>query len=192
MNSTLGNICDLDLIPAYIDGELNAKAQTAFDAHLTNCADCRDALRAQRQFVCELDSALSADIEIDVPKNFSKVVAARAVSDMSGVRSATEHRKALVFCLFLAVTGFGLLGSATREVAFSVVRRVAGAIVGVVGFFWNAVYDSIVSIAIIFRVLSRKFIVETGSSGFVLVLLALAVILLSRLISGYHRTGATD
>ena len=192
MNPTLENICDLDLIPAYIDGELDAQAQSVFDAHLVDCAACRDELRVHQLFVCELDSAMTADIELEVPKNFSKVVAARAISDMSGVRSAPENRKALVFCLILAVTGFGLLGGATRAVALTVVRRVAGAIVGVVGFFWNAVYDSIVSITVISRVLSRKFIVETGNSEAVLVLLALAVILLSRLISGYHRTGATD
>jgi predicted anti-sigma-YlaC factor YlaD len=192
MDSPLENICDRDLIPSYIDGELDLLAQNRFERHLKECGNCRDELRAHRLFVCDLDSALTTDIQIDVPKNFSQVVAARAVSDMSGVRSAAEKRKTLAFCLLLAVTGFGLLGGATREIAFSVVRRVAWAMVGVAGFFWNAVYDSIVSIAVISRVLSRKFIVETGSLGVVVVLLALAVILLSRLISGYHRTGATD
>jgi len=185
-------LCDRDLIPAYIDGELDVAAQAVFEAHLEGCETCRGELQAHRMFICELDAAMTGDAELAVPRNFSKVVAARAASDMSGVRSAAENRKALVFCVILAVTGVGLLGGATREVVGNVGRKVTGTIFGVFGFFWNAVYDSIASVAVISRVISRKFIVETGGLGFVLVLLALAVFLLSRLISGYHRTGATE
>lgn len=185
-------LCDRDLIPAYIDGELDVATQVVFEVHLESCETCRAELQAHRMFICELDAAMTGDVEVAVPANFSKVVAARAASDMSGVRSAAENRKALVFCAILAVTGVGLLGSATREVVVNVGRKVTGTILGLFGFFWNAVYDSIASVAVISKVLSRKFIVETGGLGLVLVLLALAVFLLSRLISGYHRTGATE
>jgi hypothetical protein len=40
--------------------------------------------------------------------------------------------------------------------------------------------------------LSRKLIVETGSLIPLLVLLGVAILILSRLISDYHRTGATE
>jgi predicted anti-sigma-YlaC factor YlaD len=192
MNATQEKFCERDLIPAYIDGELDDRLQALFEEHVVSCDACRDELQAHRMFVCELDSVMAGAVEVSVPANFSRVVAARATSDMSGVRSAAENRKALVFCVILALAGMGLIGSATRALALNLGQRLVGTIVGVVGFCWNAVYDSIASIAVISRVLSRKFIVETGSFGLVLVLLALAVILLSRLIAGYHRTGATE
>jgi hypothetical protein len=63
---------------------------------------------------------------------------------------------------------------------------------GVIEFAWNTLYDSVVSLAIISRVISRKFIIETGNLGLVFVLFAFALLLLSRLISNYHRTGAVE
>jgi hypothetical protein len=45
---------------------------------------------------------------------------------------------------------------------------------------------------VIVRVLSRKVIVESGSLGALLFFLALAILVLSRLLSKYHRPGATE
>jgi len=45
---------------------------------------------------------------------------------------------------------------------------------------------------VISRVLGRKFIVETGNVTVAIVLLALGVLLLSRLISNYHRAGTIE
>jgi predicted anti-sigma-YlaC factor YlaD len=184
--------CDQKLIPAYIDGELDDATQTLFDAHLESCTDCRDELRVHQQFICALDSVFINDTQLSVPADFSRIVAARAVSDMSGVRTAAENRKALLICLTLAVTGFALIGATTRQVSLTVVRSVLGKVVGVIEFAWNTLYDSVVSIAVISRVISRKFIIETGNLGLVFVLFAFAVLLLSRLIANYHRTGAVE
>ena len=56
----------------------------------------------------------------------------------------------------------------------------------------NIVYDAVAGVVVIFRVLGRKIVVESGSFGVVLVVLAIAILILSRLISNYHRTGATE
>jgi hypothetical protein len=127
-----------------------------------------------------------------VPEEFSKIVAARALSDMSGVRTATENRKALLICLVLAVAGFGLIGATTRQMSLGVLRNVIAKIFGVVEFAWETLYDSVASVAVISRVISRKLIIETGNLGTVVVLFAFAVLLLSRLIANYHRTGAVE
>lgn len=182
--------CDPDLIPFYVDGELDHDVQTVLESHLEKCSKCREDLQLHRLFICELDSALANEANVGVPANFSTLVAARAVSDMSGVRTSAENRKALVFCLILALSGIALLGS-TRTVVLDLGRKIFGMIFGVIGILWNALYDSILSLTVISRVLSRKFIIETGGAGIVLALFALAVILLKRLISDYHRTGAT-
>lgn len=189
MSSSLQNTCAANWVSQYIDGELDHNSEVLFERHLNECTECREELRAQRLFACELDAAFSQELELDVPKDFSRRVAARATSDMSGVRSPAEHKKALGICLSLALVGFALLG-ATTELLFVFARKVVAVIWGVLGVVAVALYDLGVSLAVIFRVVSRKLVVESGSSGYLLLVFALAVLLLSRLILKYHRTGA--
>jgi anti-sigma factor RsiW len=185
-------ICDERLIAAYIDGELDADIRLSLEQHLEHCRDCQSELQAHRLFICELDSVLTQPAVVDVPQDFSRVVAARATSDMSGLRSASENKKALAFCVILAVTAFSLTTNASRNAAITTVRQIAGTVVSTLGVLWMAFYDLVASVAVIFRVLSRKLIVESNSLGPLLVLLALAILLLSRMISRYHRTSATE
>jgi anti-sigma factor RsiW len=187
------NICERNLIAAYIDGELEADATVLFEDHVESCASCRTELRAHRLFICELDAALTDSAEIPVPENFSRMIAARATSDMSGVRTRSENRKALAICIILALAGFALLGARASGAIFGVAEKFVTTSLGVIGFLATAVYDTIAGLAVIFRALSRKVIVETGSLVPLLLLLAFAILILSRLISNYHhRTGATE
>ena len=192
MANSSNKLCDQKLIPAYIDGELDDALQSLFEAHIECCAECRDELRVHQQFICALDSVFINDTEVSIPADFSRIVAARAVSDMSGVRTAAENRKALLICLILAITGFALIGATTRQMSLSLLRSVVAKVVAVVEFAWATVYDSVASVAVISRVISRKFIIETGNLGLVFVLFAFSVLLLSRLIANYHRTGAVE
>ncbi len=185
-------ICERNLIAAYVDGELEANVTALFEDHLESCAPCRTELRAHRLFVCELDAALTETGEIPVPVEFSKMVAARASSDMRGLRTRSENRKALGICLILALGGFALLGATARDTIFMLAERFVSTFFGVAGFISTAVYDTVAGLAVIFRVLSRKIIVESGSLGPVLVLLAVAILILSRMIHNYHRTSATE
>jgi len=68
----------------------------------------------------------------------------------------------------------------------------AAKVFGAAGFLWTAFYDAAASVTVISRVVSRKVFFESGNFGVLLVLLALAVLLLSRLISNYHRAGAIE
>jgi len=185
-------LCDRNLIAAYVDGELETRVNAIFEGHLENCSHCRAELRAHQLFVCELDAALTDTGEIPVPAEFSRMVAARASSDMRGVRTRSEHRKALSICLVLALGGFALLGATARDTIFMLAAKFVSTCVSVAGFISTAVYDTVAGLAVIFRVLSRKIIIESGSLGPVLVLLAIAILILSRLISKYHRTSATE
>src|SRR3982751_274773 len=96
-------LCDQNLIPAYIDGELESGLHAVLSDHLNNCVRCKSELLVHQQIACELDAAFTGQSEVSVPTDFSRVVAARAVSDMSGVRSSAENKKALLVCLTLAV-----------------------------------------------------------------------------------------
>jgi len=185
-------ICERNLIAAYVDGELDENLTKLFEDHLEGCAPCRAELRAHRLFVCELDAALTDSGAIPVPAEFSRMVAARASTDMRGVRNRSEHRKALGISMVLALGAFALLGATARDSVFLVAGKFLATCFRVAGFVSTAVYETLAGLAVIFRVLSRKVIVESGSLGPVLVLLAVAILILSRLISHYHRTGATE
>jgi len=186
-------ICDQNLIGAYVDGELDADLTLRLEEHLTNCADCQFELRAHRLFVCELDSVLhTRSSEIPVPIDFSRRVAARATSDMSGVRTRSENRKALAICLVLALAGFALVGTAARDMFFLVGEKLVSKIFAVLGLLASTVYDAVTGLVLIVRVLGRRVFVETGSLWPMLALLAFGVLILSRLISNYHRSGATE
>jgi len=186
------NFCEQNLIGAYVDGELAADLALRLEEHFNDCADCRFELRAHRLFVCELDSVLHRNRDIPVPPDFSRRVAARAASDMRGVRTRSENRKALAICLALALAGFALVGAAARDTFFVFAGKLVSKVFAVLGLLGSLLYDAVTGLIVIVRVLSRKVIVETGSLWPMLALLAFGVLILSRLISNYHRSGATE
>lgn len=184
-------ICEQNLIGAYVDGELDGDLTLRLEEHFKDCSDCQFELRAHRLFVCELDASLTnKNRDIPVPADFSRRVAARARSDMSGVRTRSENRKALAICMILALSGLALLGAATRSAVFVVIEKFVTKIFSLVEFAVTTVFDAVVGLIVVLKVLSGK--IQSGSSGPLLVLLAVAVLVLSRLLSYYHRTGATE
>jgi anti-sigma factor RsiW len=185
-------ICQKNLIAAYVDGELSEVATAIFEQHIEDCTECRTELRAHRVFVCELDAALTGNVDMPVPADFSKVIATRARSDMRGVRTAAEHRKAIAICMILALTGFALLSATARDNVFVVVGRFIGGVFSIAGFVGGIVYDGVAGLVVISRVVAHKIVNESGSFTVVLVVLGAGVVLLSRLIHNYHRTGATE
>jgi len=185
-------ICQKNLIAAYVDGELSEVATAIFEQHVEDCTECRTELRAHRVFVCELDAALTGNVDMPVPADFSKVIATRARSDMRGVRTAAEHRKAIAICMILALTGFALLSATARDNVFVVVGRFIGGVFSIIGFVGGIVYDGVAGLVVISRVVAHKIVNESGSFAVVLVVLGAGVVLLSRLIHNYHRTGATE
>ena len=191
MTTAQQQFCETTLIAAYVDGELDEDLELRFEEHVQSCEPCRVELRLHRLFVCELDATLTEN-DMPVPRDFSRIIAARATSDMRGVRTRAEHRKALGICMILALIGFALLGATARETVFLIAEKFVATVTGVVRFAAAAVYETVAGFAVIFRVLSRKIIVESGSLGPVVVLLAVAIVLLSRLLSKYHRTSATE
>ncbi|HEX5835746.1 MAG TPA: zf-HC2 domain-containing protein [Pyrinomonadaceae bacterium] len=185
-------ICHKNVIAAYVDGELSEVATAIFEEHIEDCAECRSELRAHRLFVCELDAVMTDKVEIPVPDNFSKVIAVRASSDLRGVRTRAEHRKAIVICVVLALTGFGLLGATARDSVLVLIGKFLSGVFSLGSFIWTSIYDAVAGLVVISRVLGRKLVVDGGSFAVVLVVLAVGIVVLSRLISNYHRTGATE
>ena len=180
--------CQLEDVAAYLDGELGSVALETFEAHLKMCLDCASELRAQRQLLCTLDFAFGESRSFELPHNFTRVVAAHAENDLSGMRQKSERRRAVQLCAILALVAFALLGAAARTLVFDPVRsflRVTGSLLSLL---WQTVYGAGTTIAVIVRVVGRAAVL--GPHGLWL-LVALAFIIslsvLPLLIAKYHR-----
>lgn len=183
-------ICRSEEIVAYLDGELDAASLARLEGHLEDCSHCAAELREQKRLFQELSFALTDEPAIEMPKNFVELVAARAQSDMSGMRDREERRRALGLCLLLAVVSFMLLGgTALRESVLAPLRAGWKAFAALFSFLGHALYDAGAGVAVLSRGLGGRLLFESRGLGLLLLLLfALALFTLARLIVRYHRT----
>lgn len=187
------NICQSDQIAAFVDDELEPAHRLAFEEHVLVCESCAAELGAHRTFMRELDTALANRFDLEVPPNFAKVVAVHAENDMRGVREASEHRKALRYCIILGLIAFALLGVASSRAVLGRVESLFNAIFGIIGLFGRTVYDAMAGFSVLARVFRRGLIGNAGLAELVALLLFVFVIgLLTLLISRYHRTRVLD
>ena len=175
-------------VAAYLDGQLGVAATGQFEAHMEVCQSCRAELNAQRQFLCELDSVLATPKEFSIPQDFARIVSARAESDMRGVRTHGERRRAFLVCLALGLAAFVLLGATAGTSLLVSAALLGNKVLGVMSLLWTTLQDAFIGMTIISRVVVRMFLPESPLTNFAaLVVLVLAVASLSHLIIGYHR-----
>jgi len=186
------NYCQKEQIVAYLDGELAGESLAVFEQHLKGCESCRADLRSHQLLLCELDAALAQDRKGLPSAEFARIVATKAENDMGGVRRKTEHLRALRYAMLLGIVAFALLGASAGEVVIDVVRMILRSLFALVGFISTTAYDAGASALVISRVLSRKFLIESGSTVLLTGLLAVAVMLLSLLIFKYYRTRTNE
>lgn len=185
--------CQSDQIAAYLDGELDDVVCALIEEHLKQCSSCNAEMSEQRFLLRTLDSTFGRSSSLPLPNDFARLVAARAESDMSGVRDRHEHRVALRLCAVLAVAAFAVLGVASSRVVLGVARRVAGLVAAVFELAWTTGYDAVAGVTIISRMLGKGFIHGSLFAGLIaFLILGLALLLLSRLIAHYHRTRLID
>jgi predicted anti-sigma-YlaC factor YlaD len=177
-------------VAAYLDGELDASDGTRFEQHTKTCASCAVALREQRRLLCVLDAAFGdAQQQLQLPANFTQVVKARAQSDMSSVRHRSERRRALLLCAGLAALSFALLGWQAWDELFAPLRAVAGVVATMLDMAGHAIGEAFAGIALMLRVLGGQLLNEPSAfRTATYIILALAIVLLFRLIGNYHRT----
>lgn len=87
----------LDCSPAnlqeYLDGELSVAQEHALETHMSSCVDCLNELNLHKAVLGVLDREGVATPEI--PGNFASVIAARADSQVIGLRRRNERIAAL-------------------------------------------------------------------------------------------------
>ena len=186
--------CRREEIAAYVDGEMDPAACSLFEEHVAGCDVCAGELKVQQKILRELDSALAEDVLVEMPGNFAEVVAARAQSDLSGVRERRERRRALRLCVALVALAVALLGTAAvSESVVAPLRVVWRCSVAIFTFLGHALYDLGAGLAVISRALCSRLLFESRGVGLILVLLFVtALFMLRRLIAGYHRARTID
>jgi anti-sigma factor RsiW len=180
--------CQLEDVAAYVDGELTGAALEDFEAHLRSCGACADELRTQKQLLCTLDVAFNDSRSFELPREFSRVVTARAESDLSGVRRKRERRRALKLCAALALTSFALMGAAARGLVIDPLRSVFRVANILLDFAGRAALDLAETVTVFVRVFTRAiFSAPHGIGVMFLVALLFSILLLPFLIARYHR-----
>jgi len=180
---------------AYLDGELDPAACEEFDHHARACSDCAAALLEQRRLLCLLDTAFDQTFEkrLELPDGFTRQLKARAQNDLSGVRDARERRRALKICAALGVAAFALLGFAALDVVIRPALGALGAASCVLGVAGRASAEAGTGAGAVVRAVAGRLISGAESASvFWVLLLAAGVLLLLRLVSGYHRASARD
>jgi anti-sigma factor RsiW len=180
---------------AYLDGELDARADDEFESHARACRECSAALLEQRRLLCLLDTAFDETFEkrLELPEGFTRQLKARAQNDLSGVRGAGERRRALKICAALGAAAFALLGFAALDVVMRPVMRALGAASGVLGVAGRASAEAGTGAWVVSRAVAGRLVSGSEVAAVVTaLLLAAGLLLLLRLISSYHRASARD
>ena len=159
--------CPRDEISSYIDGELGPEQELDLEMHFAVCSVCSEELKLQRQFLCALDASLVSEPEIELPKDFTKVVVATAESRVSGLRRPTERFNAAFICSGLVLVMMFSLGAASGDplgTFFGVLDKTAA----VASFIGHMAYDVAVGAVIIIRSLSSYFILDSSPTSLAL------------------------
>lgn len=188
MNDFNENQCALEDVAAYLDGELSEAGMVEFEDHLKSCVDCAGELRVQRQLLCTLDVAFNGARSFQLPHNFTRVVTARAESDLRGMRNKHERRRALKLCAMLAAVSFALLGATTRTVVFEPVRSFFKVARSLAQLAWEATSEALLSAAVLVRVTGRAVLLtQNGLAVFIIAVFLVSVSVLPFLLAKYHR-----
>lgn len=153
----INQTCPREEIAVYLDGELSLEDELILENHLADCQTCRTEINLHKKMFSVLDMAFEANQEVELPKNFAKVVAAKAASKVSGLRSKEERFRALAIGagLFL-LTLVGL--SIESDRFLTALGIISGQVVTIFTIGFRMFSDFVVGLAIVSRSLSQQIV----------------------------------
>jgi hypothetical protein len=164
MQNEFKSICPRPEIIPYIDGELSVCEEELLEFHLLDCDCCKKELTEQKKLLCAMDFAFEDKSEIELPKDFAKVVAVRAESNVNGLRDKKERKIALYSIAFLSILGLiGFSGKFESVLAF--LFKCGELIISIGTFVLHFFSDLIISIASVIKMLSYKYIFNSESAS---------------------------
>ena len=173
-------------IAAYLDGELAAHRELELESHFTSCTACLKELNHQKNFLNQLNSRLSSENEIELPKDFTRQIVANAESSVAGLRRPRERFNAFFIIAALLLFVLFALGAEAGNV-FAGFTGVLEQTAAVGGFFGRIVYSFFVGVVVVLRTLAAPF--EMGIVGVVVGfgLFAATSVLLSKMVFRLRR-----
>ncbi len=157
------HICPNDDIAAYVDGELSAEAETAFERHISECEACARGLLDQRQFLAALTASFDDASSIQMPADFTKRVVSNAESTVAGVRRPNELLTAV--CITAALFSFSLFAFGGEAFAIAITVEALGERVLALGLF---VLRMAGGLAFAIAVISRSLVSSFEPAGLIL------------------------
>ncbi len=176
------NLCPREEIFSYIDGELSESEIVEFEVHIKDCKKCSDELTTQKRLSNGLDLVLENESKtIEIPIDYSKVVATRARSDVRGLRKKQEVSKSIVIIAalsgILVSIGIGIGMYISQDVSLTNSDSLVN------GDVFHYVIDGAWGIGTILRGLGHRFIFESTASPIILTIsFGFAFLLLTKLI----------
>jgi predicted anti-sigma-YlaC factor YlaD len=147
--------CPREEIALYLDGELTLAEELLLENHLAACQTCRTEINLHKKMFSVLDLAFEGHQEVELPKNFAKIVATKAESNVSGLRSKEERFRALIIGLGLfLLTLIGL--SIESDRFFPALGVISGQVVTVITIGFRMFSDFAVGLAIVSRCVSQQ------------------------------------
>lgn len=143
-------------LAVYVDGELTPDQELVLEQHLAACELCRAELNEQKKLLSALDFLLEEKpAEIEIPKNFARVVATRAESSVSGLRNREERRRAVFLCASLGLIALVGLGAEAKTV-FAASAAVLEQVIALAVFVGHLIYDVAFGVVVIVRSLANQ------------------------------------
>ena len=165
-------------IAAYIDGELSAAEELALDLHLVECRLCAKELNDQKLFLNNIEVSLR-NIDLELPKDFTKVIVANAESNVSGVRRWSELYNAAFATTGLLIFTLFALGPDARGVLEGTgsLLEQSLAVGGIIG---HLVYSIVLGVTIVLRSFASVFRLDLVLTAIFVVVSVVSLMLASR------------
>ncbi|MGI8543419.1 MAG: anti-sigma factor family protein [Aridibacter sp.] len=181
--------CPREEIVAYIDGELSPREELDLDLHFSKCKICTRELNSQKKVSTTLEILLEDKAEdIKLPENFTKVITAKAESNVSGLRHPKERLSAVFISAILVLLVVVGLRTQFETVSFAV-QKFTHQFLAVVGFIWHTIIDVALVFAVILRSLSQHFVYGSALTlVLILAVFAMTALILSRMVLHFQRS----
>lgn len=150
-------ICPQPEIIPYLDGELSLADEGLLEFHLSECETCQKELNEQKKLLSVMNFAFTEKEELVLPKDFAKVVAVRAESNVSGLRCRKE-RKIAFYSSFGLLVLFLIGFSGNFSSFFTPVAKFIEPIIGFISIVFYFVFDLLIGITAIVKIISLKFV----------------------------------
>jgi len=173
-------------IAAFLDGELDGAREFELDSHFSSCNVCSTELNHQKHFLNQLNSRLSSEDEIELPKDFTRQIVVNAESSVTGLRRPREQFNAVFIIATLLVFVVFAMG-AEAEGFFNGFADIFEKVAVIGGFFGRMVFSFFVGVIVVLRTLAAPL--QSGLPGviFGLSVFAAVGIVLSKMVVRLRR-----